>query len=179
MQQYGCSMGRARLGTGTHGPASGLGPHWSKEPSRTSVRIWDLGQLIRCSIALYSVNLLFRARLCVAASALLQVVTKALLPIRVSSVPRETLFKNGGVSGWRGHGPPPPRPPTSPTTGSLSRWSPRGIIAEAARGRTPHFDLVPSGIPPQSCLMAAPLRRGAHWRPLVQGADLFWPRLVA
>jgi len=91
----------------------------------------------------------------------------------------ETLFENGGVSGWRGHGPPPPRPPTSPTTGSLSRWSPRGIIAEAARGRTPHFDLVPSGIPPQSCLMAAPLRRGAHWRPLVQGADLFWPRLVA
>ena len=34
VQQYGCSMGRARLGTGTLGPASGLRPHWSKEPSR-------------------------------------------------------------------------------------------------------------------------------------------------
>jgi len=34
VQQYGCSMGRARLGTETLGPASGLRPHWSKEPSR-------------------------------------------------------------------------------------------------------------------------------------------------
>ena len=42
LQQYGCSTGRARLGTGTLGPASGLRPHWSKEPSRTSEHLTPL-----------------------------------------------------------------------------------------------------------------------------------------
>ena len=73
---------------------------------------------------------------------------------------------NHTAAGWRGSGPPPSRPPVSPTTGSLSRWPPRGTSAEAAAPRL-------------CCLMAAPLRRGAPWRPLMQGAGLFWPRLVA